>query len=297
MKTVTINDNLDLVIPSYLENYFPDRWSGTVVDILKHPSMPFEDKLLVVCREDLIDANTLRRFAIWCAKQVEQWFPDDSAKRAIEVAEKFIEGQASREELIAARDESSETRALAWKAVDDVVMRVLRDTVRAVSHDAYTMVVKDEECEEMRSAAWDVIRNAAFEAVMESIKTAARDAAIVAAKKAARDVAWDAVWNAAVKIKEGTTIAAVMLAPREAAIEAAKATVNEWATYAARRAAWEAAIALARDAVWLAAKEWVGKLTWTAAWELMWEPAWKAGWKSARDAQCAKLIEMVEEAA
>jgi hypothetical protein len=297
MEIFTIDDILNRAIPNDLEKYFPDRWSGTVVDILKRPMMPLEDKLSLVCREEWIDAKTLRRFAIWCAKQVERWFHDDSAKRAIEVAENFIQGKASREELVAARNESSETRALTWDAVDDAVMRVLRDKVRMESHAAYKIIAKNEECEAMRSAAWDAIRDAAFEAAMESVKTVARDEAIVATREATRYVVRSAVWDAAMKVEEGATGAAVMLTPCEAAIEAARATVIEWARYAAMRAAWEAAIALARDTVWLAAKEWVGKLTWKAAWELTWEPAWKAGWKSARDAQCAKLIEMVEEAA
>ncbi len=103
MKTFTIDD-----IRSWKPCYDPvkhltEGWSGTVIDILKHETIPSADKFWVVCREELINTKTLRLFAVWCARQVEHLMTDVRSKKALDVAERYANGEASDSELAAAR--------------------------------------------------------------------------------------------------------------------------------------------------------------------------------------------------
>lgn len=82
--------------------YLPANWEGTALDVVKNNDIPWEDRLWVVCREDLIDAKTLRLFAVFCARQVEHLLTNKHSKNAIDVAERFANGLASKDELDAA---------------------------------------------------------------------------------------------------------------------------------------------------------------------------------------------------
>ena len=102
MKTFTIAD-IRSWTPCYdPSKHLPENWSGTVLDILNHETVSPKDKLWVVCREDLIDAKTLRLFAVWCVRQVEHLMTDDRSKQALDVAERFAYGKATKYELAAA---------------------------------------------------------------------------------------------------------------------------------------------------------------------------------------------------
>jgi len=103
-----------------------------------------------------------RLFAVWCARQVEHLMTDQRSKDALNVAERFANGETTDEELNAAM-------AAAWDAA--------------------------------MAAAWDAARDAAWAAAMAAARDvawdAARDAARDAAMAAARDAAWDAAMAAA----------------------------------------------------------------------------------------------------
>ena len=103
----------------------PEGWSGTVVDILKMENIPPQDRLWVVCREDLIDAKTLRLFAVWCARQVEYLMNDPRSIEALNCAEKFANGEATAEDLSAAR-----------AAASDAARDAASDAARAKARDA-----------------------------------------------------------------------------------------------------------------------------------------------------------------
>jgi hypothetical protein len=173
MKTFTIAD-IRSWKPCYDPNKFlPKNWSGTVFDILNHETIPPKDKLWVVCRKDLIDAKTLRLFAVWCARQVEHLMTDERSKAVLVVAEKFAHGEATEVELTAARDAARDAWAAAWAAA--------RDAARDAAGDV------------ARNAAW-----AAWAAAWDAARTAARDAAWAAARNAAWAGAGDAAGDAPV---------------------------------------------------------------------------------------------------
>ena len=151
--------------------YLPEGWSGTAVDILRHAEIPAEDKLWVVCRESLIDDKTLRLFAVWCCRQVQHLTTDPRSVAAVDCAEKFAHGEATKDELAAARD-------AAWAAVWDAA----GDAAEAAAW----------------AAAWAAARTAAWDAAGDAARTAARTAAWDAARAAAEAAAWDAAWDAQV---------------------------------------------------------------------------------------------------
>lgn len=167
MKTFTIED-IRSWEPCYDPNkYLPEEWCGTALDILDDKRIPLEDRLWVILRTDLVSERLMRLFAVWCARQVQHLMTDARSIAALDVAERFANGQASREELDAAR-------AAAWAAA-------------AAAREA---------------AAWDAARaaaDAAGVAAGAAAWAAAFRAAGAAAFRAAVDAAWaavDAAWAA-----------------------------------------------------------------------------------------------------
>jgi hypothetical protein len=118
----------------------------------------------------------IRLFAVWCARQVQHLMEDQRSIDELDVAERFANGQALRQELnaawdaarAAARDARAAARDAAWAA---------RDAAEADARDAAR-----DAARAAASAAWDAVRDAAEDAA----ETAAWDAAW-AAWDAARD--------------------------------------------------------------------------------------------------------------
>ncbi|CAJ4707009.1 putative bacteriophage protein [Burkholderia pseudomallei] len=111
----------------------------------------------------------LRLFAVWCARQVEHLMEEQRSKDALNVAERFANGEATDEE-----------RATAWAAAGDAARDAAWAAARAAAWDAARAAA--------RAAAWAAARDAAW--------AAAGDAAWDAAGDAARDAAWDAALDA-----------------------------------------------------------------------------------------------------
>jgi hypothetical protein len=79
--------------------YLKEDWSGNALDLLKIKEIPIKDKFWVVFRKDIIDDKTLRLFAVWCARKVQHLVKDQRSLTALDVAEKFANGQVTIEEL------------------------------------------------------------------------------------------------------------------------------------------------------------------------------------------------------
>ncbi|CAJ2852392.1 bacteriophage protein [Burkholderia pseudomallei] len=127
-----------------------------LLDILK--SNGLDDALWVL--HCILDADRdLRLFAVWCARQVEHLMEDQRSKDALNVAERFVNGEATDKERDAARD-------AAWAAV------------RGAVWPARTAA---------RAAAWGAARDAARDAVWAA-RCAAGDAAGDAAEDAQKEM-------------------------------------------------------------------------------------------------------------
>ena len=122
MKQFTYKD-----IDSWNPCYSPDRylakdWNGTVLDILDNKQIPFEDRLWVILRTDLVSEKLMRLFAVWCARQVQHLMKDERSLKALDVAEAFANGLATKDELATARAAAwAAAMAAAWAAADDAV--------------------------------------------------------------------------------------------------------------------------------------------------------------------------------
>ena len=124
MKTFTIADIRNWK-PCYdPARYLPQDWSGTALEILRHAEIPPQHKLWVVCREDIIDAKTLRLFAVWCCRQVQHLITDPRSVAAVDCAEKFANGDATAEELAAAW---AAARDAAWDAQVAQLIKMLEE--------------------------------------------------------------------------------------------------------------------------------------------------------------------------
>ena len=100
----------------------------------------------------------IRLFAVWCARQVQHLMTDKRSLDALDVAERYANGEATQDELVAAGD-------AAWVAARDAASDAARSAAWSAARDAAW------------SAAWSAARDAAWEA---------RSAARAAAWKAAR---------------------------------------------------------------------------------------------------------------
>ena len=119
----------------------------------------------------------LRLYAVWCARQVQHLMKDPRSLAALDVAEKFANGEATEQDLAAARD-----------AAGDAARAAARDAARDAAGDAARAAARDVAGDAAWDAAWDVALSAAWAAAWD----AARDVALSAAWAAAGDAAWAA---------------------------------------------------------------------------------------------------------
>ncbi|WP_261524068.1 hypothetical protein [Burkholderia multivorans] len=80
----------------------------------------------------------IRLFAVWCARQVEHLMEDHRSKDALNVAERFANGDASGEELAAAWSAArAAARAAAWAAAWDAARYAAGDAAREAQAEMF----------------------------------------------------------------------------------------------------------------------------------------------------------------
>lgn len=94
----------------------------------------------------------LRLFSCWCVRQVWHLLTDERSRNAVEVAERYAVGDATEEELVAARD-------AAWAAARDAA----RDAAQAAAQAAARAAAAD--------AAWAAAQAAAQAAQNNYLRT------------------------------------------------------------------------------------------------------------------------------
>jgi hypothetical protein len=185
MLTVTMDQVLSWE-PCYSREQIGTLFAGreriTALDVLSM-DIPVEDHLWAVLREELISPRTLRLFAVWCARQALALIdnPDPRSIMACGVAERYTNGEATAEELAAAR-------------VAMVTMaNAAQDAARAVEWDTWGVA------ESVALATQYAADSVAWIAARGATKTAAGVAAGVAAETAegtSRSMARAEAWNA-----------------------------------------------------------------------------------------------------
>ena len=98
-------------------------FSGTILDILKDHRIPAKDRIWAATCKGVLDDKTLRLFACKCVREVWHLLNDERSRKAVEVAELYAVGEATDEELAAARAAAwAAARAAAWDAAWDAAM-------------------------------------------------------------------------------------------------------------------------------------------------------------------------------
>ena len=119
-----------------------------------------------------------RLFAVWCARQVQHLMTDARSITALEVAERYANGLASKEEL-----------AAAWAAAGDSGGAATGDAVwSAAQASAWASAV---------GAGWASTGAAAWSAAWASAWASAGESGGESGGAATGDAAWSAAWDAA----------------------------------------------------------------------------------------------------
>jgi hypothetical protein len=149
MKTVTYEQFLEFE-PCWLNDGRAEKLAQigarkkdwTAVDVLKLRSVSMEDRLWAVLREEFLPAPILHEFACRCAERVlkKAKVTDERSWNAIKTKRAWLKGEATDEELRAARaaaaaraaraaawDAAAAAAAAAWDAAWDAAAAAARD--------------------------------------------------------------------------------------------------------------------------------------------------------------------------
>ena len=80
----------------------PENYEASIVDFIEEYKDKVKQKndiLWVVAREEYLNDKELRLFAVWCARQVQHLMKDKRSIKALDVAEKHANGEASKADL------------------------------------------------------------------------------------------------------------------------------------------------------------------------------------------------------
>ena len=143
----------DKVRRSYI--HYNSNIEISLVSICKNQGV--DDALWTTRCLDETHNRDLRLFAVWCARQVQHLMTDERSIRAIDVAERFANGEATQEEL-------EEARKGAWKACYNVQNNV-ESEIKFLHYIAY-----DVSFSNVSDAAYSAAEDAFFNANDEHTK-------------------------------------------------------------------------------------------------------------------------------
>ena len=161
------------------------EFEGTILDLMQHPDIPAKDKLWAFKREGIANDKTLRLFAVACARRVQHLMKDQRSIDALDVAERYANGEATENELAAARNAAEDAARAARNAAENAAADAAWAAANAARNAA-------------ENAAWYAARAARNAA--ENAAAAARDAAWYAAGDAAENAARQAQVEIAIEL-------------------------------------------------------------------------------------------------
>lgn len=120
-------------------------------------------RLWIATRDGVMSERDIRMFASWCVRQVWHLLTDERSKHAVDVAERFAQGNASRFELETAR-------AAALDAARDAAVEALA-AARESAQDAAWAAAQDAAQDAARDAAWAAAWASEWESAREAQST------------------------------------------------------------------------------------------------------------------------------
>jgi hypothetical protein len=77
--------------------------------------VPVKDIFWILCRKEFLSEKDLILFAVWCVREALKLIktPDPRSIKACDVAEQYINGKATKEELLAAYDDANDASYIA----------------------------------------------------------------------------------------------------------------------------------------------------------------------------------------
>ena len=121
------------------------------------------------------DDRTLRLFAVWCARntplsdgrKVGDRLTDPRSLAALEVAERYANGNATDSELAAAWDAA---QSAAWSAAWDAAWSTAQSAAWSAAWDAAWDAAQSAAWDAARSTAWDAARSTAWSAQADQLR-------------------------------------------------------------------------------------------------------------------------------
>ena len=159
-ESIGINSDYVDTVPNFIRDY-----KGKVKQLA--------DIIWVLVRKEFISTKQSQLFAIWCARQVQHLMIDQRSIDAIDVAERYINGLATKEELSAAHDAAY---AAAYAARADAAYAAAADAAYA----AYAAADAAADTAYAAAAAAAAAADAAAAAAVNAAAAAAVNAAAYA---------------------------------------------------------------------------------------------------------------------
>ena len=161
MKMINLTTD---IIKSYAPCYCPTKyldkdWEGSLVDILRMDKVSVLDRLWVA--RHAMDDKGNRLFAVWCAREVLKMLsdPDPRSIEACNVAERYANGEATKEELKVARTAAAATAPAAAAAAHAADAAATAGAAAATAGAAYAAA--DATYAAWATATWDTTNAAA----------------------------------------------------------------------------------------------------------------------------------------
>lgn len=164
MKQLTWSD-FDQFQPCYSPQEKYGDFNGTILDILNDERIPDNDKIWAATCKGILPDYVNRKFATQCCRQIWHLLTDERSRNAVEVAERFNEGEATAEELNAARDAAWDAAYAAWAAARDAASAAASAAASGAARAAARAAA-----DAAWAAAWDAARAAADAARDSQVK-------------------------------------------------------------------------------------------------------------------------------
>jgi len=155
--------------------YLAEDWTGTALDVLDVKDCPAADRIWVALGmmpendRRLAACRFVRHTPIGDGRTVWDLLTDERSKRAVEVAERFANGEATEQELDAAWDAASAAASASCAAARAAAWAAAGDVARIAAWAAAMAAARAAAWAAARIAAWDVARAAQIDILREML--------------------------------------------------------------------------------------------------------------------------------